>query len=149
MSRYLPRLVVRNPRNLERMGYQRTPTGHQFEKNREHRSFIYRCVSIRSAAGGFGGLRAHFGKLILIVFIINPFILWSCYGNVAKQRELWPIYLAIMYESRFFRAELESTHKMTIGQIRHYQDGIIVSASTREWPIAKQLYRYITIYTCF
>uniref|UniRef100_A0A914XM51 Large ribosomal subunit protein uL18m n=1 Tax=Plectus sambesii TaxID=2011161 RepID=A0A914XM51_9BILA len=79
MSRYMQRLVVRNPRNMERMGYQRIPTGYQFEKNREHRSFIY-------------------------------------------------------------RAELESSHKATTGHVRHYQNGLVVSASTREWPIAKQLY---------
>lgn len=46
-----------------------------------------------------------------------------------------------------YRAELESTHKVTTGQIRHYKDGVVVSASTREWPIAKHLYRYIVLLT--
>ncbi|KAK6022202.1 hypothetical protein OSTOST_12110, partial [Ostertagia ostertagi] len=39
--RYAARFVNRNPRNLEMMGFQKPPTGYEFEKDRDRRSFIY------------------------------------------------------------------------------------------------------------
>jgi len=80
MRIFSPHLIVRNPRNLERLCIAAKPKGYQYEKDRETRSFYY-------------------------------------------------------------KVDLELSSKHTTGLIRHLHDGVVISASTTEWPIAKRLYR--------
>ncbi|XGW14575.1 hypothetical protein V3C99_000684 [Haemonchus contortus] len=46
--RYAARFVNRNPRNLEMMGFQKPPTGYEFEADRDSRHFIYKVELVQT-----------------------------------------------------------------------------------------------------
>ncbi|CAD6187821.1 unnamed protein product [Caenorhabditis auriculariae] len=79
--RFVWRFINRNPRNNELVGRQKFPTGYQFEKDRAHRSFIYKVALVESKAHQEGFLVHYRDGVVLSASTREAEISQQLYSN--------------------------------------------------------------------
>lgn len=89
-------------------------------------------------------IRTGIGKRItLISFFVRPNLIDILFSRIRKSSDGSLYWLLIIFNSNLYRLIVNTSQRHVSAEIHHYENGPIISASSREWGLKNQLYRFV------